>query len=152
MSFVMLLVPTSCVCGIVGWVGVRCSYLPGRRPLIDTVLRDPRNEAALLRRLEKRVRKAMERFSFFIYRFNNPVMKEMLGNPSNRLRIEQGVISMLAGDVLDTPMVLWRLRLFKVIYGMLGAMNWRRWRAEKSYRRAQARSEFTGSDTPVDST
>lgn len=119
--------------------------------LIDTVLRDPRNEAVLLRRLEKRVRKAMDRFSFFIYRFNNPVMKQMLGNPSNRLRIEQGVISMLAGDVLDTPMVLWRLQLFKLIYGTLGAFNWRRWRAENSYRRAQARSEFTGGDTPLDS-
>jgi hypothetical protein len=53
--------------------------------------------------------------------------------------------------VLHTPMVLWRLQLFKVIYGMLGAMNWRRWRAEKSYRRAQARSDFGGGDTPPDS-
>jgi flavin-dependent dehydrogenase len=119
--------------------------------LIDVVLRDPRGEAVLLRRLEKRVRKAMDRFSFFVYRFNNPVMKEMLGNPSNRLRIEQGVISMLAGDVLDTPVVLWRLHLFKLIYGLLGALNWRRWRAEKSYRRAQARSEFSGGDRPLDS-
>ena len=119
--------------------------------LIDAALRDPREEAALLRRLEKRVRKAMDRFSFFVYRFNNPVMKDMLGNPSNRLRIEQGVISMLAGDVLDTPVVLRRLQLFKAIYAMLGALNWKRWRAEKSYRRAQARSEFTGGDTPLDS-
>ena len=127
------------------------STAEGAARLIDSVLRDPRSEAALLRKLEKRVRKAMERFSFFIYRFNNPVMKEMLGNPSNRLRIEQGVISMLAGDVLDTPTVLWRLQLFKAIYGMLGAMNWRRWRAEKTYRRAQARSDFEGGDTPPDS-
>ena len=119
--------------------------------LIDTALRDPRRESALQRRLEKRVRKAMDRFSFFVYRFNNPVMKEMLGHPSNRLRIEQGVISMLAGDVLGTPRVLWRLQLFKAIYGMLGTLDWRRWRAEKRYRRAQARSEFTGGNTPLDS-
>jgi flavin-dependent dehydrogenase len=118
--------------------------------VIDTALRKPRAEAALLRRLEKRVRKAMERFSFFVYRFNNPVMKQMLGNPSNRLRIEQGVISMLAGDVLDTPTVLWRLQVFKLIYAMLAVLDWRRWRAENNYRLAQARSDFTGDPTPLD--
>jgi flavin-dependent dehydrogenase len=118
--------------------------------LINTALREPQHEAALLRKLEKRVRKAMERFSFFIYRFNNPVMKEMFGHPSNRLRIEQGVISMLAGDVLDTPSVLWRLQVFRLLYALLGLLNWRRWRAEDNYRRAQAHEQFTGGNTPLD--
>jgi len=60
------------------------------------------------------------------------------------------VISMLAGDVFDTPRVLWRLQLFKLIYTMLGFLNFRRWRAEDDYRRAQALTEFTGGNTPVD--
>jgi flavin-dependent dehydrogenase len=119
--------------------------------LIETALEEPQREAALLRKLEKRARKAMQRFSFFIYRFNNPVMKDMFGHPSNRLRIEQGVISMLAGDVLDTPSVLWRLQTFRLIYLMLGLLNWRRWRDEEKYRRAQAHTQFTGGNTPLDS-
>jgi flavin-dependent dehydrogenase len=118
--------------------------------LIETALREPRREAALQRRLERRVRTAIKRFSFFIYRFNNPVMEDMFGNPSNALKVEQGVISMLAGDVYDTVPVLWRLQLFKLIYATLGLLNFRRWRAENTYRRAQARSEFTGGTTPLD--
>jgi hypothetical protein len=33
---------------------------------------------------------------------------------------------------------------------MLGLVNFRRWRAEENYRRAQARSEFTGGTPPLD--
>jgi hypothetical protein len=57
---------------------------------------------------------------------------------------------MLAGDLFDTPKVLWRLKLFKLIYGIFALRDWRRWRAEHQYRLAQARSQFTGGDTPLD--
>jgi flavin-dependent dehydrogenase len=118
--------------------------------VVDSALREPAREMALLRKLEKRLRLGMDRFSFFIYRFNNPVMKDMLGHPRNTWKLEQGVISMLAGDVFDTPPVLWRIQLFKLIYTILGVFNWRNWRAEDSYRRAQARSDFSGGNPPLD--
>ena len=66
----------------------------------------------------------MERFSFFIYRFNGPVMQQMFRQPRNTWQLEQGVISMLAGDLFDTPKVLWRLRLFKLMYAMCGLRDW----------------------------
>ncbi len=72
----------------------------------------------------------MARFSFFIYRFNGPIMKQMFGDPRNIWQVEQGVISMLAGDLFDTPKVLRRLRLFKLIYAVCGLRHWRRWRSE----------------------
>jgi len=118
--------------------------------VVATALREPTRERALLRKLEKRQRAGMDRFSFFIYRFNGPVMQQMFRAPSNRWQLEQGVISMLAGDLFDTPKVLWRLKLFKLIYAMVGLRNWRRWRAEHKYRLAQARSNFTGGTTPLD--
>jgi flavin-dependent dehydrogenase len=118
--------------------------------VVDTALREPAREAALLRKLEKRQRAGMERFSFFIYRFNGPVMQQMFRQPRNTWQMEQGVISMLAGDLFDTPKVLRRLRLFKVMYALCGLRDWRRWRAEHRYRLAQARSEFTGGTTPLD--
>jgi flavin-dependent dehydrogenase len=118
--------------------------------LVDTALRNPAAEHALQRRLEKRQRKGMQRFSFFIYRFNDPVMRDMFRFPRNTFQLEQGIISMLAGDLFDAPKVLWRLQLFKLVYAVLALFNWRRWHAEHVYRLAQARTQFTGGTTPVD--
>ena len=118
--------------------------------VVDAALREPATEMLRLRKLEKRQRAGMRRFSFFIYRFNGPVMRQMFRAPNNRWQLEQGVISMLAGDLYDTPKVLWRLKLFKLVYALVGLRNWRRWRAEHKYRLAQARSNFTGGTTPLD--
>jgi len=118
--------------------------------VVDLALREPQRESKLLRRLEKRQRAGMARFSFFIYRFNGPVMQQMFREPRNTFQLEQGVISMLAGDLFDSPKVLWRLKLFKLVYVLCGIRDWRRWRAEHKYRMAQARSQFTGGNTPLD--
>jgi flavin-dependent dehydrogenase len=118
--------------------------------VVDAALREPATEKARLRKLEKRQRAGMRRFSFFIYRFNGPVMRQMFRQPRNAWQLEQGVISMLAGDLFDTPKVLWRLRLFQLVYGLCGLRDFRRWRAEHKYRLEQARSAFTGGTTPLD--
>ena len=118
--------------------------------VVDTALKEPRREKALLRKLERRQRAGMRRFSFFIYRFNGPVMMQMFGQPRNTWQLEQGVISMLAGDLFDTPKVLWRLRLFKLVYALVALRDFKRWRSERRYRLAQARTQFTGGTTPLD--
>jgi flavin-dependent dehydrogenase len=118
--------------------------------LVDGALREPGRETAMRRRLEKRQRKAMRRFSFFIYRFNNPIIDGMFRHPRNVFQLEQGVISMLAGDLFDAPQVVWRLRLFKLVYALVGLGRWRAWRAGHSYRMAQARAQFSGGTTPLD--
>ena len=118
--------------------------------VVDAALRDATCEMRLMRKLEKRQRAAMKRFSFFIYRFNGPVMQSMFRQPRNDWQLEQGVISMLAGDLYDTPIVLRKLRLFKLIFGLSTLANWRRARAERKYRLAQARTQFVGGNTPLD--
>ena len=117
---------------------------------VDVALRNPSREASLLRKLEKRQRAGMARFSFFIYRFNGPVMQQLFRSPRNTWQLEQGVISMLAGDLFDSPKVLWRLRLFKLVYAIRGLRDLKRWRAEHKYRLAQAQMQFTGGNTPLD--
>jgi flavin-dependent dehydrogenase len=117
---------------------------------VDQSLREPQREIALLRKLEKRQRAGMARFSFFIYRFNGPVMQQMFRQPRNTWQLEQGVISMLAGDLFDTPRVLRKLGLFKLVYAICMLRDWRRSRAEHKYRLAQARASFTGGNTPLD--
>lgn len=110
--------------------------------VVDTALRQPHREAAMQRRLEKRLRVGMKRFSFFIYRFNNPVMARLFRNPRNVCRIEQGVISMLAGDVFDDRAVLRRLTMFRTIYGINVLLDVRTWFGEWRQRRRQARTAF----------
>jgi flavin-dependent dehydrogenase len=109
--------------------------------VVDGALRDPSREAALQRRLEKRLREGMARFAFFIYRFNEPVMRQMFRAPRNVWQLEQGVISMLAGDLFDAPRVLLRLRLFKLVYAIMVLRNLRRWWTGHRHRLAQARAE-----------
>ena len=118
--------------------------------VVDQALRDPACEMALMRKLEKRQRAAMKRFAFFIYRFNGPVMQQMFRQPRNIWQLEQGVISMLAGDLFDMPLVLRKLRLFKLVYAVYTLRDWRRARRERKYRLAQARLQFTGGTTPLD--
>jgi flavin-dependent dehydrogenase len=118
--------------------------------VVDAILRDPSREGELQRRLERRQRRGMSRFSFFIYRFNSPVMRHLFRNPRNYFQVEQGVISMLAGDLFDSNKVLLRLVFFRIIYYTFAVLNWRRFYAEHRYRLAQARAQFTGGNTPVD--
>jgi flavin-dependent dehydrogenase len=118
--------------------------------VVDQALREPKREMSLLRGLERRQRAGMARFAFFIYRFNSPIMDAMFRQPRNTWQIEQGVISMLAGDLFDSPKVLSRLRAFKLIYVMSALLHFARWFSERRYRLQQARLQFTGGTTPVD--
>jgi flavin-dependent dehydrogenase len=118
--------------------------------VVDRALREPKREAALQRQLEKRQRAGMQRFGFFIYRFNDPVMEQMFRSPRNTFKLEQGVISMLAGDVFDSWPVWIRLQVFRTVYAFCALCDFRRWWAERRYRLAQARAQFSGGTTPVD--
>ena len=84
--------------------------------VVDGALRDPASEARLQQAMERRLKRGLKHFSWFIYRFTTPVMERLFANPRNDLQIEQAVISMLAGDVFDNGPVLRRLRLFRMIY------------------------------------
>jgi flavin-dependent dehydrogenase len=118
--------------------------------VVDAALREPQRELRLLRQLERRQRTGMARFAFFIYRFNSPIMDRIFRQPRNIWQIEQGVISMLAGDLFDSRKVVSRLRAFKFVYAMTALRHFMRWLSEDRYRLEQARLEFTGGTTPVD--
>jgi flavin-dependent dehydrogenase len=118
--------------------------------VVDMALREPQREASLLRKLEWRQRAGMKRFAFFIYRFNSPIMDRIFRQPRNIWQIEQGVISMLAGDLFDSRKVVRRLRAFKLIYAITALRHLVRWRSEHRYRMEQARLQFTGGTTPLD--
>jgi len=85
---------------------------------VDAILRDPSREAAEQRAMDKRLRRGLRYFSWFIYRFTTPVMEALFAQPRNVLQLEQAVISMLAGDVFDSKPVRWRLRVFRLVYAL----------------------------------
>jgi flavin-dependent dehydrogenase len=118
--------------------------------VVDSALNAPRREVGLLRNLERRQRAGMARFAFFIYRFNGPIMDRIFRQPRNIWQMEQGVISMLAGDLFDSPKVARRLRAFKIVYAMTALRHFVRWRGEHRYRLEQAKMQFTGGTTPLD--
>lgn len=86
--------------------------------VVDGALRDPGSEAQLQAAMDKRLRRGLRHFSWFIYRFTTPVMQHLFAHPRNDWQLEQAVISMLAGDVFDNRAVLKRLRLFRLVYAL----------------------------------
>ncbi|MEN5116423.1 NAD(P)/FAD-dependent oxidoreductase [Luteimonas sp. TWI662] len=112
--------------------------------LVDASLRAPAREARLQRAMQARLDRGLRHFTWFIYRFNTPVMQRLFSAPRNDLQLEQAVISMLAGDVFDNAAVRWRLYVFRMIYALnaiaIAPQALRGWRT----RRRQARVAFRG--------
>jgi hypothetical protein len=93
---------------------------------VDTCLREPARSAQALKRFDRVMRHGPKEYSWFIYRVTNPTMRDMFMAPSNRLRMKEAMLGLLAGDIYgDTP--IWRsLRAFKGVYYFLAAINLRR--------------------------
>ena len=65
----------------------------------DTWLDDPARAAPMARAFERKVKRAIGSLGWLVYRINNPVLRDMFMNPSNRFRMREGLVSLLAGDV-----------------------------------------------------
>jgi len=91
------------------------------------------------RRFRRRVRRGVRELSWFIYRFPGPAMRHLFLRSRKVFGVRQAVISVLAGDVYENRGVIWRLRVFRLIYAMVslrylpGA-----WRARRQRRRNAA--------------
>ncbi|GAA4856043.1 NAD(P)/FAD-dependent oxidoreductase [Luteimonas vadosa] len=118
--------------------------------VVDGTLREPDREQALQRAMARRATRGLKHFSWFIHRFTTPVMQRLFRTPRNALRIEQAVISMLAGDVFDNRAVLRRLLLFRLLYAAnavaIAPSAFRGWLA----RRRQVGVSFTGETLQAD--
>ena len=111
---------------------------------VDTCLRDPDRAASALAHFDRQVRMGPKEFSWFIYRVTNPTMRDMFMAPSNVLRVKEALLSMLAGDIFGkTP--IWRsLLVFKAIFYIGSALNFKRsWNAMR-LRKANIRQVEVG--------
>ena len=64
---------------------------------IDVCRRHPARAAQALKRFDRLMRHGPKQFSWFIYRVTNPTMRELFLGPRNALRMQEALLSLLAG-------------------------------------------------------
>jgi len=117
---------------------------------VDACLRDPARAAPHLRHFDRRVRYGIKTVSWFIYRFTSPAMHRLFMAPRNVFRIEEAIISLLAGDIFGKTPIALPLALFKAIYLATSAAALpRAWVAYRRRKRNVALA-FTGGTTSQD--
>jgi flavin-dependent dehydrogenase len=103
---------------------------------VDVCLKQPHNARAALRKFDRAVRTGPKQFSWFIYRVTNPTMRNLFMGPHNFLRMQEGLLSVLAGDIFRKTPIRLPLFAFKVVYYTISLLNLRRtitaWKARKN--------------------
>lgn len=100
---------------------------------VDVYLRSDGRSVAQFKKFERKVHHGLRTLSWFIYRFTTPTLHDLFMAPRNTFRMEQALISVLAGDVFRNARVALPVTLFKAAYYLGCLMNWSR--SWTSYRR-----------------
>jgi hypothetical protein len=94
---------------------------------IDTCFKQsPARASAALQAFDRMMQKGPREYSWFIHRITHPTLREMFMYPSEKLRMKEALLSLLAGDIFgDTP--IWRsITLFKAAFYLVSLQNLRR--------------------------
>ncbi len=81
-------------------------------------LDQPQGSAAAMRGYERKLRKGLVEFSWFIERMASPVIRDLFMYPRNPLRAREAVMSILAGDIYRGTPYKPSLLAFKAFYYM----------------------------------
>lgn len=99
---------------------------------IDAYLEKP--VKSILKGYEKQVKTALKTFSWLIYRFTQPSMRFLFMHPKNVFRVEEALLSLLAGDVYGDTKLKRPFFLFKLIYYFHVITHWQANRQAKNMR------------------
>lgn len=83
---------------------------------VDDCLKAPRHAARRLKRYEAEARRGLASFTWYIYRIRKPAFRNLFMSPRNYFRIQEAVLSLLAGDVFGRSPIALRLFAFKILY------------------------------------
>jgi flavin-dependent dehydrogenase len=114
---------------------------------VDAWLRDPRQARPLMKRFDRGVRHGVRSFSWFIYRMTSPAIRQLFMHPSNPLRMQEALLSLLAGDLFRGTPIHWSLRAFKAVYYATSLLDMRRNAA--AWRRRRRAVKVAIADTPT---
>jgi len=110
--------------------------------VVDASLRRAPNATALKRQFEREVRHGLRQFSWFIYRMTSPAMRSLFMAPRNTLRMQEALLSLLAGDLFRGTPITGSLSAFKGIYYLTSLLNLRQslaaWRRRRRMMASQA--------------
>jgi flavin-dependent dehydrogenase len=110
--------------------------------VVSACLHAPEKAARAFRRLDVQVRRALGAYSWYIYRMNTPALRGMLLTTTNPLRLQEALLSLMAGDVFRRSPIHARLIVFKIIYFLSGLRTFKAsflaWRKRKRAARASA--------------
>jgi flavin-dependent dehydrogenase len=102
---------------------------------VDACLREPARQEQVLKRFEQTVRQGIGTFSWYIYRVTTPALRNLFMGPRNVFRVEEALLSLLAGDVFRPSPIKARLKIFKAIYYMNALLdlnrNYMAWRKRR---------------------
>ena len=110
---------------------------------VDVCLKAPARKASALRKFDRLMRHGPKQFSWFIYRVTNPTMREMFLDPRNLLRMEEALLSLLAGDIYGRTPIWTSLRLLKMTYRLVSLANLGRTLRAVRSRAANIREQLT---------
>ena len=83
---------------------------------VETCLRKPGQSARALRDYDATVMRALGSIIWFIYRIRDPAMRDLFMSPRNWFRMEEAILSLLAGDIFGGWAIRSRLALFRAIF------------------------------------
>ena len=98
--------------------GVLLAMTGGERgaEVADAWLDDPARGRALAQRMDRDMRHAMDRIAWLIYRINTPALRLLFMAPRNTLRMRDGLVSLLAGNLRGTWGSMLPVLAFKSVY------------------------------------
>jgi flavin-dependent dehydrogenase len=90
--------------------------------VVDSQLNGAVDSARVAGEFEKKVRQGLSTYTWFIYRFTQPAFRNLFIAPRNWFRMEEAILSILAGDVFGASSRRFPIFLFKLIYYLSTAL------------------------------
>ncbi len=87
---------------------------------------DPKGSARALMHFDRVTRHGPRQYAWFIHRVTNPTMRELFLGPRNIWRVQEALMSVLAGDIFGRTPIWGSVRLFKAIYYLTSLAHLRR--------------------------
>jgi len=102
---------------------------------IEICLDRPQDASGALKAFDASTRRGLTAFSWFIYRVTTPALRNLFMSPSNQFRLQEALLSLLAGDIFRGTPVGLRLVVIKILYYINSAAILRKsliaWRRRK---------------------
>jgi len=90
---------------------------------VATCLDQPQRAPGALKAYEASVQRGTGAFTWFIHRGTSPILRHLFMNASNQFRMQEALLSILAGDIFRGTPVGLRLLAFKCVYYLMSAFH-----------------------------